>query len=134
MRRKKMVKQRGSKTCGHGPKKKRRGRGSQGGGGMAGSKTHRRYMVMKTDPNRIGKYGFHGLRDRNIGHDDVTINVRDLPALADNGEVDLKTKGYDKVLGGGQLNEKLTVKAKIFTPKAEEKITKAGGKVVKTGQ
>jgi len=133
-KRKKIIKMRGSKTCAHGPKKKHRGRGSQGGGGLAGSKTHRQFMIMKTMPGHIGKYGFHGLKGRNIERDTKAINVKDLPALAENGEVDLDAKGYDKVLGGGWLDAKLTVKARSFTPKAEEKISKAGGKAVKTGQ
>ncbi len=36
-----------------------------------------------------------------------------------------------KILGGGELKKKLTVKAEAFAKKAEEKITKAGGAIEK---
>ena len=53
--------------------------------------------------------------------------VVDATALA---EVGLIKKLYDgvKILGNGDLNKKLTVKAVRFTKNASEKIEKAGGK------
>ena len=53
--------------------------------------------------------------------------VVDAAALA---EVGLIKKLYDgvKILGNGDLNKKLTVKAVRFTKNASEKIEKAGGK------
>lgn len=133
-KRKKIVKMRGSKTHGYGSEKKHRGRGSRGGGGMAGSKTHRKFMILKKKPGHIGKRGFSSLKKRKIKPSLKSLNVRDLPKLAEKGVVDLEAKGFDKVLGSGQLNEKLTVKARFFSARAEEKIIKAGGKAIKAQQ
>ncbi len=66
------------------------------------------------------------------------VNVRDLNKFEDGAVVDLNAllesglvgKALDgvKVLGNGELNKKLTVKAEKFSKSAVEKIEKAGGK------
>ena len=68
-----------------------------------------------------------------------TVNVEALNAFEDGAVVDLEAltekgiirKEYDglKVLGRGEITKKLTVKAKIFSASAKEKIEAAGGKV-----
>jgi len=133
-KRKKSIKMRGAKTHGYGSEKKHRGRGSRGGGGMAGSKTHKRFKVYKENPDHIGKSGFHGLKTKKVVKSINSINLRDLQKLTDKPEMDLELFGFDKVLGSGHVRIKLTIKAKSFSAKAEEKITKAGGKVIKPGQ
>ena len=67
------------------------------------------------------------------------VNVEALNAFEDGAVVDLEAltekgiirKEYDglKVLGRGEITKKLTVKAKIFSASAKEKIDAAGGKV-----
>ena len=67
------------------------------------------------------------------------VNVEALNAFEDGAVVDLEAltekgiirKEYDglKVLGRGEITKKLTVKAKIFSSSAKEKIEAAGGKV-----
>ena len=66
------------------------------------------------------------------------INVKDLNRFEDDSVVDIKVllesgligKALDgvKVLGNGELEKKLTVKAEKFSKSAVEKIEKAGGK------
>jgi large subunit ribosomal protein L15 len=66
------------------------------------------------------------------------INVKDLNRFEDGSVVDIKVllesgligKALDgvKVLGNGELEKKLTVKAEKFSKSAVEKIEKAGGK------
>ena len=86
---------------------------------------------------RIPKRGFTNFARRDI----AIMNVGDLERL-DLGqmtEVSLETlkdahllKGrYDRltILGTGELKKSLTVKAHKVSPSAQEKITKAGGKV-----
>jgi len=58
---KKVKKFRGSRTCGGGSHKKRRGRGSRGGAGNAGVTKHhylRTIKLVKAGLYQIGKYGF----------------------------------------------------------------------------
>ena len=68
-----------------------------------------------------------------------TVNVADLEVFEDGAVVDTQMllekriirKANDglKVLGGGELSKKITVKAAKFTKSAEQKITAAGGSV-----
>jgi large subunit ribosomal protein L15 len=67
------------------------------------------------------------------------VNVEKLNAFEDGAVVDINAllekkiirKELDglKVLGGGEITKKLTVKAAIFSASAKEKIEAAGGKV-----
>ena len=84
---------------------------------------------------RIPKRGFNNIFAKEI----VAINLNALNAFEDGAVVDLEAltekgiirKEYDglKVLGRGEITKKLTVKAKIFSASAKEKIEAAGGKV-----
>ncbi|RLI80232.1 50S ribosomal protein L15 [Archaeoglobales archaeon] len=61
MMKKKVKKFRGSRTCGGGSHKKRRGKGSRGGAGNAGVTKHhylRTIKLVKAGLYQIGKYGF----------------------------------------------------------------------------
>ena len=83
---------------------------------------------------RLPKRGFNN----NWAKDYAEVNVKDLNRFEDGTEVDLGVllatglvgKQLDglKVLGNGELNKKLTVKAEKFSKSAVEKIEKAGGK------
>jgi len=130
-KRKKIVKLRGSRTCGWGSAKKHRGAGSRGGRGLAGTKKHRKFWVMKNMPEHIGKRGFKSLTQRKLKQALKTINLRDIVKLTDKKDIDLIKLGYDKVLGAGHVEKPLKIRARFFTKTAEEKIIKAGGRVIK---
>lgn len=132
-KRKKAVRLRGFRTHGWGGGKKHRGKGSQGGKGYAGSKDHKRIWIMKNEPDRLGKRGFHSLMQRRIKPKAKAINLRDLERIAIKKglkEIDLRELGYGKLLGAGEVTQKLTIKAGKFSASAKEKIEKAGGKII----
>ncbi len=56
-------------------------------------------------------------------------DVVTLQAVLDHGLVSLNTKNF-KVLGGGELTKKLTVRAQKFSKSAIDKIAAAGGSIV----
>ncbi len=138
LRRKKVTKYRGYTTHGAGSRKKRRGAGSRGGRGMAG--TGKRAGQKKAGlGNTLGAHGF--VPRRNV-MPQRTINVGDLASHVQKwiatGEatkegtgyaVDLSKKGYDKLLGAGETHLKLKVHVSKWSASAEEKIKAAGGEV-----
>ena len=83
---------------------------------------------------RIPKRGFHNIFATKY----VAVDVSRLNAFEDGDVVDAETmlsrrvvsKTLDgvKILGGGEVEKKLTVKAAAFTASAKEKIEKSGGK------
>ncbi len=119
----KLKKFRGSRTCGGGTHKNRRGAGSRGGTGNAGGCKH--HFVRDLMRGRVmGKHGFTRPNAREV---DV-INVGELDSMAgDDGRIDL---GKMKVLGRGKLTKPVTVSAAAFSASARSKIEEAGGEVV----
>ena len=83
---------------------------------------------------RVPKRGFNNV----FGTEYAEVNVERLEAFEDGAVVDAKAlleariirKELDgvKILGGGELTKKLTVKAAKFTASAKEKIEAVGGK------
>ena len=91
---------------------------------------------------RLPKFGFNNAQ---FATDYEVVNVGQLEKAFDAGAVvdraALKAAGLVrrecdgvKILGGGELKKKLTVKAEGFAKSAEEKITKAGGTIEKLGK
>ena len=126
---------------------KRIGRGHGSGQGKTAGKGHKGQKARSGGGVRIGFEGGQMPLARRIpkrGFNNIfaaqyaTVNVSDLNKFTDGTVVDtellvasgLIKKVYDgvKVLGDGELNTKLTVKAAKFTKSAAEKIEKAGGK------
>ena len=125
----------------------RRGRGHGSGNGKTAGKGHKGQKARSGAP----RPGFEGgqlplyrkLPKRGFYNRFATVysivNVEALNAFEDGAVVDLEAltekgiirKEYDglKVLGRGEITKKLTVKAKIFSASAKEKIEAAGGKV-----
>ena len=123
--RKKISRQRGSKTHGCGSKKKARGSGNRGGTGMAGTgkrAQQKKPTILKYFPDYFGKHGFNSIRriESNV------INIKDLPSKE---EVNLTDLGYDKLLSQGTPKIKYKITVSSCSPKAKEKIEKAGGSV-----
>ena len=83
---------------------------------------------------RIPKRGFNN----RFAKEYAEVNIADLNRFEDGTVVDFdlmlqsglvkQVKGGVKVLGNGELEKKLTVKAEKFSKSAAEKIEKAGGK------
>ena len=126
---------------------KRIGRGHGSGNGKTAGKGHKGQNARSGGGVRIGFEGGQMPLARRIpkrGFNNIfavqyaTVNVSDLNKFTEGTVVDtellvasgLIKKVYDgvKILGDGELNTALTVKAAKFTKSAAEKIEKAGGK------
>ncbi|RKY89889.1 50S ribosomal protein L15 [candidate division KSB1 bacterium] len=85
---------------------------------------------------RLPKFGFKNIFRKEF----QVINVGELERLSVDNKVDvenlkklrkIKKKLPVKILGRGEINKPLEVSANFFSKSAEEKIVKAGGKVVR---
>ncbi|MGC9043971.1 MAG: 50S ribosomal protein L15 [Myxococcota bacterium] len=126
---------------------KRRGRGEGSGLGKTSGRGNKGQLSRSGGGTRVGfeggqmplirripKRGFFNIFKKEY----AVVNLKDLSKFAANEIVDaerLYAKGLIpskslpvKVLGDGEINVALTVKANKFSKKAIEKITKAGGK------
>ena len=125
----------------------RKGRGIGSGNGKTAGKGHKGQNARSGGGVRPGFEGgqfpiYRQLPKRGFGNSRfatvyATVNVEDLNRFDDGSTVDLDTllaarvirKPYDglKILGNGELNKKLNVKASKFSSAAKEKIEAAGG-------
>lgn len=140
-RRRKVRKQRGSRTMGGGSVKKRRGAGDSGGKGLAGGHKHKWFYILKHAPEHFGKRGFtrpaavrRSLKSVNVGELDQHLEeLVEAGVARREGEkfvVDVGKLGFDKVLGGGKVSGSLKVIAREFSESAKKKLEDAGGKAV----
>ncbi len=136
-------------TKGSRPKAWRKGRGHGSGSGKTSGRGHKGQNARSGGGvrpqfeggqmplyRRIPKRGFNNKR---FAKQYIVVNVGALDALAKNTVVDAevlaeagiitlpKVNDGLKILGDGELNKSLTVKAKAFTSTAREKIEQAGG-------
>lgn len=140
-RKKKIVKQRGSRTCGRGYKKGR-GAGNRGGKGMAGSGKRadqkKPSIINEYGNTYFGKKGFAG---RSPVYNTINVEFLDkkLDALVKSGKAELKDNVYtidllkinaEKLLGKGNTKKKMRVTAEMASKSAIEKVKKAGGEVI----
>ncbi|MBN1786194.1 MAG: 50S ribosomal protein L15 [Candidatus Methanofastidiosa archaeon] len=141
---KKINKLRGSRTCGGGCSKKRRGAGHRGGRGNAGSgkeKKQKYTWFQKYEPDHLGKHGFQ--RANFLRSDVPSVNISFLDQNIGSFEsqgviefedgtpvVDITKIGFQKVLGSGKLTRPMIVKAPFFSERAKLKIEEAGGKAI----
>jgi len=126
---------------------KRKGRGIGSGNGKTGGRGHKGQKARSGGKVRVGfeggqmplarripKRGFNNIFAKPL----TAVNVGLLNGFEDGAVVDasvLVASGIIpacpyglKVLAGGQLNKKLTIKAAAFSQSAKEKIEQAGGK------
>ena len=135
----KRSKYRGSRTCGGGTAKNRRGAGNRGGRGRAGHRDHRFTHFLLANEVHNGKHGFV---NKNPSHVDA-VDIGDIDQMADalvgSGEaemdgdtivIDASQIGIDKILGGGQVTRKMKISAASFTDKARQKIEENGGQAL----
>ena len=126
---------RGSRYCGWGQVGQHRQSGSRGGVGNSGKHKHLWIRTVIEEPDHFGHDSFIS-HNRNVVN--RWINVRTLDSLIDetkkNSEgmyiLDLNSLGYDKLLGGGQVNRRYEVCISRISDKAREKIVQAGGEVI----
>ncbi len=140
-RRKKITKQRGSRTCGWGLV--HRGSGQKGGAGNAGSGKKAASKVPRQGLWAKQLMGKHGFIHKGPKVEDVVINLRDLedrlPLLlsqkvatesAGTIMIDVSKIGCIKVLGSGKVKRRWKITAQKATPDAIEKVKAAGGELL----
>lgn len=128
---------RGTRTCGGGSHKKRRGKGNKGGSGNAGAYGHHFVWSLKRGI-RKGK----NKSQLPLCSAERTLNVGELEEMleelivkgtaeekADGFYLDASQLGIGKILGKGKVTRKLTLKATKVSRVAREKIEGAGGEV-----
>lgn len=124
---KKIGKQRGTRSIGRGNTKHGRGKGSRRGHKQTSGANYA--YVLKNEPWRLGREkGFHPVKKKMKG-----INLRSVEKLSKEEIIDITKFGYDKVLGGGELSSAKKIIARQFTKSAKTKIEKAGGQAVVLG-
>jgi large subunit ribosomal protein L15 len=137
-KRKKRSRLRGSKTAFWGARKKHKDSGHKGGKGMAGTgkrSGHKKTLVLAKYPGYLGKKGFKSKK--------IKLNVLNLEDISkrivsflDKKKAKKKEKGIElnfpgyKILGRGEIKEKIILKADEISDSAKEKIIKAGGEVI----
>lgn len=140
-KRKKNERQRGSKTHGWGAKKKHRGKGHQGGAGMAGSGKRADSKKPSLWKERyFGKFGFVSKTPRikikpiNISyieqHIDKFLSDNIIKKENEFYELELEKLGFNKLLGDGKVSMKFRIKTAYASKSAIEKVSQAGGEVV----
>jgi large subunit ribosomal protein L15 len=128
-------KQRGSRYCGWGQIGQHRQSGSRGGVGQAGKHKHFWIRTVIEEPDH---FGHSQSTSHHKNYVKKWLNLRDLDSLynkyKDNAKhqnfFDLTSLGYDKLLGAGKINAKLTIKIGRISKKALEKIQAVGGNVI----
>lgn len=132
----KIRKKRGSRSCGGGSHKKRRGAGHRGGRGAAGTHKGKWTWIIKYDPKHFGDRGFE--LPQAVKHEYKAINVGELDELAeriaekekDKLSIDVTKLNCEKVLGRGRVSKPMVVKAFSFSKSAVKKIESSGGSVI----
>jgi large subunit ribosomal protein L15 len=140
-KKKKSSKRRGDREQGRG-KKKGRGAGLRGGRGNAGRHKHKRVHYAKLG-QEFGYTNFGFKRPDEAQEVVVSVNVSELDdrltMLVEMGEaqktgdvytVDLAAMGVDKLLGSGQIRNKVRITVATATPSAKSKVEEAGGSIV----
>jgi len=131
---------RGSRTCGGGTHKNRRGAGNRGGRGKAGGCKHHFVRAMMRGYS-FGKNGFK--RPAEVSTNVNIVNVGELDELApylveerlaeihDGAyHINLENLGIEKVLGSGRVTKNLIITSKEFSASARNKIENASGRCI----
>jgi len=124
-------------THGGGARKKRKGSGHRGGVGMSGSgkrADHKKSLVLKKYGHKyFGKSGFTSIGTKRDTRQ--RINLRQIEENLENygnkkGDgYEVNLKGY-KILGSGEVKNKLIITCQEVSKGALDKIKKAGGEVI----
>jgi large subunit ribosomal protein L15 len=136
-KRKKSSRDKGSKTVRWGARKKHKKSGHRGGKGMAGSgkrADQKKTLITKLyGGNYFGKQGITSKSTKKDKSD--KMNLKDIESKIE--KIGKKTtKGYEinlssyKILGKGEIKNKIIITAKSASKSAIEKIKKAGGEII----
>ena len=128
-------KNRGTRTQGYGRIGQHRKSGSQGFR-KPGRHKHLWSYVVTHEPDYFGKHGFTS--PKSLKNKPNPINIKNLDALAaqisaeaeGKTHINLTELGYTKLLGTGKTTKTLIITVTSCSKTANEKITKAGGKVI----
>jgi large subunit ribosomal protein L15 len=134
----KRSKYRGSRTCGGGTHKNRRGAGNRGGRGHSGGCKHHFVRYYLESGPVFGKSGFHhpdaGVKTLDIGSIDqivpLLLHQEVITQEGDTVVIDAGAIGIEKVLGSGKVTRKLKVTANAFSEQAKAKIEAMGGQAL----
>jgi large subunit ribosomal protein L15 len=128
--------QRGSRFCGWGQIGQHRQSGSRGGIGGAGKHKHFWIRTVIEEPDHFGHDSTKPTRQNRLNR---WVNLRDVNDLAsrfgttnEDGKLvlDLRSIGYNKLLGGGTLLKPIVVRVAKVSATAKQKIELAGGDIV----
>lgn len=131
--------QRGSRFCGWGQIGQHRQSGSRGGIGGAGKHKHFWIRTVIEEPDHFGHDRKPILDTTRQNRLNRWVNLRDVNDLAsrfgttnEHGKLvlDLRSIGYDKLLGGGTLLKPIVVRVARVSATAKQKIELAGGDIV----
>ncbi len=139
-KRKKVNRYRGHSNHGGGARKKRRGAGSRGGRGNAGTGKRAGHKKAGMAPS-LGSHGFRPLRTVlpvrviSVGYftkDAVARFLKQGHAVKEGSlvAINLGKLGYTKLLGTGKTTQKLKITVASCSGRAVEKVKAAGGEVV----
>lgn len=141
-KRKKVSRQRGSRT--HGWGLVHRNSGQRGGAGNAsrGKKAHAKKPSNWLDKENPRYFGKHGFIHQGPTQNDIIVNIKDVEEKLSNWtaekkavingktcEINLTNLGYTKLLSTGKPTHQFKITIQKATEKAVKKITAAGGSV-----
>ena len=133
-RKKRVNKMLGQRTRGNGDTKRRRGAGSRGGRGLAGSHKHKYSKYA----GKFGKEKKKVLSRKIVREINIDLLIQKMPKLEAAGKISKEANtiiidgskiGFDKLLSKGEITQKIIVRNMKASKKAIEKIKKAGGDV-----
>lgn len=128
-------------TAGTGCRKNKRGSGQRGGKGMSGTgkrADQKKTLVLKLyGHNYFGKQGVTSRGTRRDKRDRINLNTiqSNLRSYIEKGIAKKTSKGYEinlssyKILGVGEVKEKMIILAKDASQGARDKIVKSGGEI-----
>ena len=135
----KRTKFRGSRTCGGGTHKNRRGAGNRGGRGRAGINAHHFVRWYLKEGPVFGKHGFVNPAGTPVKAVGIGVIDQMIPSLMAKGLVkeegglylvSAEALGIDKILGNGKVTRKIQISAISFSEQAKVKIEASGGKAL----
>jgi large subunit ribosomal protein L15 len=138
-RKRRVRKQRGSRSCGWGTCGQHRDAGMKGGRGKSGMRKHKWTYVIRYGLTRR-KIGFSPIKEIykkppiNIGELDSRVDKLIAQGLAEKKgqkiEIDLTKLGYEKLLGSGKISRPIDLKVMKCSENAAKKIEEAGGSII----
>jgi len=128
----------GMGTHGWGARKKHKKSGHRGGKGMSGTgkrADHKKTLITKLYGNTY--FGKKGITSKSTKKDkENRINLGDIESNIDkhikdtkSGKIEINLSNY-KILGTGEVKNKLIIKAKSASKKAFEKVKEKGGEIL----